>query len=62
MNNLNTEEILRKIARKNNTTIENVHNEIQLAIDAAMADPNPLVKKQWETMKFKMRDQHLKNL
>ena len=42
-----------EIARRENITIEEVRDEIQLAIDAAMNNPDPKVIKQWKDIKFK---------
>ena len=38
---------LREVARKNHITVDEVRKEIQLAMIAAMCDPNPAVQKRW---------------
>ena len=39
--------IIRQIAKKNRTTPERVRQEIQLAMDAAMASSDPAVQARW---------------
>ena len=38
---------LREVARKNHITVDEVRKEIQLAMIAAMCDPDPSVQKRW---------------
>ena len=47
------EHIWKQIAREDNTTVENVRAEIQRAIDAAMADPDPTIQRKWAAIPSK---------
>lgn len=38
---------LREVARKNHITVDEVRKEIQLAMIAAMCDPNPAIQRVW---------------
>lgn len=38
---------LREVARKNHITVDEVRKEIQLAMIAAMCNPDPVVQKRW---------------
>lgn len=38
---------LREVARKNHITVDEVRKEIQLAMIAAMCNPDPAVQKRW---------------
>ena len=38
---------LREVARKNHITVEEVRNEIRLAMIAAMCDPDPSIQRVW---------------
>lgn len=51
--NTNFKEILRKIAKENNTTPEEVYREMQIAIDAAYDNPDPEIRKRWNAIQFK---------
>ena len=42
--------ILVRIAKKNNTTPENVYHEIQTAIRSAQSNANPSIRKKWESI------------
>lgn len=43
----------KEIAKRENTTLEEVKKEIQRAIDLAMNNTDPKVMKQWKKMNFK---------
>lgn len=45
--NIDAEAALRKVARKNHTTLEEVRKEIRLAMIAAMCDPAPAIQRVW---------------
>ncbi len=45
--NIDAEAALRKVARKNHTTLEEVRKEIRLAMIAAMCDPDPSIQRGW---------------
>lgn len=45
--NIDAEAALRKVARKNHTTLEEVRKEIRLAMIAAMCDPDPSKQRVW---------------
>ena len=45
--NIDAEAALRKVARKNHTTLEEVRKEIRLAMIAAMCDPDPSIQRVW---------------
>lgn len=45
--NIDAEAALRKVARKNHTTLEEVRKEIRLAMIAAMCDPDPAIQRVW---------------
>lgn len=47
------QKILDRIAKENHTTPEDVYREMQIAIDAAYDNPDPKVRKNWETIPFK---------
>lgn len=47
------QKILQRIAKENHTTPEDVYREMQIAIDAAFDNPDPEVRKNWETIQFK---------
>ena len=38
---------LREVARKNHITVEEVRNEIRLAMIAAMCNPDPAIQRVW---------------
>jgi len=38
---------LREVARKNHITVDEVRKEIQLAMIAAMCDPDPAIQRVW---------------
>lgn len=48
----NFEEILKKIAKENGTTPENVRLEMQQAIDAAYAQKDTSVQSPWDALMF----------
>lgn len=50
---MNTNEIFRQVAKQYNTTPEEVYTEIQKAIDAGFANPDPAVQEEWKKIKFK---------
>lgn len=50
---MNTKEIFRQVAKQYNTTLEEVYTEIQKAIDAGFANPDPAVREEWKKIKFK---------
>lgn len=50
---MNTKEIFQQVAKQYNTTPEEVYTEIQKAIDAGFAHPDPAVQEEWKKMKFK---------
>lgn len=50
--NSNFQEILKKIAKDNNSTPEEVYREMQIAIDAAFDNPDPQVRKNWEQIHY----------
>lgn len=45
--NIDAEAALRKVARKNHTTLEEVRKEIRLAMIAAMCDPDLSTQRVW---------------
>ena len=45
--NIDAEAAVRKVARKNHTTLEEVRKEIRLAMIAAMCDPDPSIQRVW---------------
>lgn len=47
---INAETALRKVAKVNHTSIEDVKKEIRIAIDAAMANPDPSIQALWQSM------------
>lgn len=47
------QKILERIAKENHTTPEEVYREMQIAIDAAYDNPDPEIRKNWETITFK---------
>ena len=49
----NFQAILRKIARKNGTTPEQVRRDIQAAIDASFDNPDPAVQAAWRDIPYK---------
>lgn len=46
----NTEKIFKKLAYQNHTTVENIRNEITLAIELGMKNSNADVRKIWKSM------------
>lgn len=49
---MNFNEILNTIAKNNNTTPEQVQQEMQEAISAAFSSDNPETKEKWDSMPF----------
>lgn len=47
---VNATDALRKVALANNTTVEEVRREIMIAMDAAMANPDPAIQTMWRTI------------
>ena len=45
--NIDAEAALRKVARKNHTTLEEVRKEIRLAMIAARCEPDPSIQRAW---------------
>ena len=45
--------IYEKIAKKYNTTPEEVRREMQIAIDAGFDNPDPAVQEEWKKMTLK---------
>lgn len=45
--------LLEHVAKQNNTTVEEVYKEMQIAIDAAFDSPDPEVQKKWKQIPFK---------
>ena len=50
--NTNFQKILKRIAKENNTTPEDVYHEMQIAIDAAYDNPDPEIRRNWESIHF----------
>ena len=46
-------ELLEAVAKQNNTTVEEVYKEMQIAIDAGFDNPDPEVQKMWRQIPFK---------
>ena len=46
------QKILKRIAAENNTTPEDVYHEMQIAIDAAYDNPDPEIRRNWESIHF----------
>lgn len=53
MNKSKAQKIFEKIALENGVSVTEVRKEIEIAIDEAMANPDPVVKKEWENFRFK---------
>lgn len=47
------QKILEQVARDNNTTVEEVRKEIDIAIKAGMSSHDPAVQKEWSKMSKK---------
>lgn len=45
--------ILEEVAKQNNTTVEEVYREMQIAIDAGFDNPDPEVQKRWKQIPYK---------
>lgn len=45
--------LLEQIAKQNDTTVEEIYKEMQIAIDAGFDNPNPEVQKRWKQIPFK---------
>ena len=50
--NTDFQKILKRIAAENNTTPEDVYHEMQIAIDAAYDNPDPEIRRNWESIHF----------
>ena len=50
---MNTNDIFERVAKQYGTTSVEVYSEIQKAIDAGFANPNPRVQAEWKKMNFK---------
>lgn len=50
MNQSKATKILRRVASENGVSLSEVRREIQIAIDAAMSNPDPAVQAQWKAM------------
>ena len=50
MNKSEITKILRRIALENGVSVSEVRKEIQIAIEAAMSNPDPAVQAEWKAM------------
>ncbi len=50
--NTDFQKILKRIAKENHTTPEEVYREMQFAIDAAFDNKDPEIQKNWESISF----------
>ncbi len=53
MTNSKAQKLFEQVALKNGVSVAEVRKEIEIAIDEAMTNPDPAVKKEWENFKFK---------
>lgn len=50
INMLNIHSILEKVAQQNNVSLEEVQNEIQISIKAAMSNPDLQIQSEWASV------------
>lgn len=50
MNKLYITKILRQVALANGVSVSEVRKELQIAIEAAMSNPDPTVQAEWKAM------------
>ena len=50
--NTDFQKILERIAKENHTTPDEVYREMQIAIDAAFDNPDPEIRKRWESIRY----------
>lgn len=50
---MDTRLLIKKVAEKHHTTVEEVYREMQIAIDAGFDNPDPAVQAEWKKIKMK---------